>query len=75
MPFIIRHLQPLCRSRKRFSFLLIISLLVCIAFILFTIDSNTQQSIGQDSSLIIKKENQNIILNKLQKKSTINAQK
>ena len=38
MRFIIRHLSPYIRSRRRFPFVLIISLLICTAIILYTID-------------------------------------
>jgi hypothetical protein len=42
MRLIIHQLTSLCRSRKRFSFIIIISLFICITFILFNIDYNNQ---------------------------------
>ncbi len=42
MRFIIRHLTPLFRSRRRFSFLLIISLFICLLFIFYKTNHDTE---------------------------------
>jgi len=72
MRSIIRHLTPLFRSRRRFSFLLVISLLLCVAFILFNIDRNNESidSIPNQESPLILTQNKNNLLNKLYAKIT-----
>jgi len=72
MRSIVRHISPLCRSRRRFSFLLLISLLVFIAFLLFIIDHNNQSIDSlptKDQSLMIRRRNNNFILNALNSKT------
>jgi len=77
MRFIIHHLTPLCRSRKRFSFILIISLFICIAFILFNIDYNNQSidSLSDTDPPLMFINRKKIMLDALQSKTATIIQK
>jgi len=77
MRFIIRHLTPLFRLRKRFSLIIIISLFICITFILFNINYNNQSinSLTNTNPSLIFGNKKNIIFNVLNSKTTAIIQK
>ncbi len=68
MPFLRRYLTPLFRSRKRWSLLLAISVLLCLALILFTVDRQIESN--EDLELILTTKKTKILLNALKRNST-----
>ncbi|CAF2100320.1 unnamed protein product [Rotaria magnacalcarata] len=70
MLFIIRHLSPLVRSRRRFSFSLLISVLISIVFILYLIDYNRQSLDLLLDQELIQTTNKNSLLNVFIPKTT-----
>ena len=72
MRVITRHLSPLIRSRRRFPFILIISILLCTAFFFYNINYNHEANdINQDS----KADTQHRILDTLINRTTAIVQK
>ncbi len=77
MRLIIRHISPLIRSRRRYPFVFIISLLLCTAFVLFIIDRNHQPTdpLPDQNQELISIKNKSIILDALIPKTTTVIQK